>query len=246
MASPDRGRRFLRSLGILPRVLDHLQVYPFWLIDLSASPFGGNAFTPTLGFQACTSPEITLDMADIKEGNWFYPHHFIRGATVGSITLSRGVQFFDSDFYKWVMLALQGQGVVKRDLLLIHYFAISPLTLAEQAVDDPGVLLNAAADVGAAGAMMAKIVRAIPADAAARLGGGLLGGVAAGALSSIAGVNSPVEFAPRFPAKAWMLRGCKPMRWKSTGDFDAGSGDVSIAELEVQPHMIEELAVSNT
>lgn len=242
----NRGRRFLRSLGILPRVLDHLQVYPFWLIDLSATPFGGNAFTPTLGFQACTSPEITLEMADIKEGNWFYPHHFIRGATVGSITLTRGVQFFDSDFYKWVLLALQGQGIVKRDLLLIHYFAISPVTLAEQAIDNPAVLLNVAADVGAAGAMMAKIVRAIPAEAAANLALTAAGGAAAGLLSKIPGVNAPVEFAPRFPAKAWLLRHCKPVRWKSTGDFDATSGDVSIAELEVQPHQIDELAVSNT
>jgi len=240
------GRRFLRSLGILPRVLDHLQVYPFWVIDLSASPFGGNAFTPTLGFQGCTSPEITLEMSEIKEGNWFYPHHHIKGATVSPITLSRGIQFFDSDFYKWVLMALQGQGVVKRDLLLIHYFAISPLTLAEQAVDNPATLLNISADVGAAGAMMAKIVRAIPAQAAARLGGALLGGVAAGAFSKITGVNSPVEFAPRFPAKAWILRGCRPVRWKSTGDFDAMSSDVSVAELEVQPHYIEELAVSNT
>lgn len=227
-----------------PRILDHLQVYPFWIVDLASTPFTGGAFIPILGFQACTSPEITMDMADVKEGNWFYPHHFIRGATVSPMTLSRGVTFMDSDFYKWAMRALQGQGVVKRDLMLIHYFAISPVTLAMQIADNPASAIPGAFAAGLGGAMTAKIVSSMPPSA---LPGFLIPsglGQTAAALAPVTGMAPPVEFAPRLPAKAWKLKKCIPTRWKGGGDFDAMSGDVSIAEMEIAPERIEELSLS--
>jgi phage tail-like protein len=235
---------FAAGASLLPRIFDHLQNFPFWIMDMSASGFGGNAFTPLLGFSTCTSPEITLEMADIREGNWFYPHHHVKAATVSSITLTRGVQFYDSDFYKWLLMALQGQGVVKRDLILIHYFNISPITLAAQAAKKPGIVPSLIANVGVGGLMQGKILRAMPVQALGRYISTDLTAQSLAALNLVPGFNSPVEFAPRFPAKAWMLRGCVPMRWKSTSDFDATSGDVSIAELEIQPHYIEELSVS--
>lgn len=227
------------------RVLDHLQAYPFWLVDLSSSLFTGSAFTPIFGFQSCTSPEITADVAEVKEGNWFYPHHHIRGATVGSISMARGVKFFDSDFYKWTLKALQGQGIVKRDLMLIHYFAISPVALADQLSDDgAGVLLGALPAAGAGGAMMTKIIRAMPPGALPTFLATQLGGAAAASAQTFGSVNSPAEFAPRFPAKAWKLKKCLPTRWKAASDFDAASGDVSVAELEIAPHSIHELSLA--
>lgn len=230
----------------LPRILDNLQNFPFWLMDLSVSGFGGNAFSPMLGFATCTSPEITLEMADIREGNWFYPHHHIKGATVSPMTLTRGIQFFDSDFFRWFMLSLQGQGVVKRDLLLIHYFNISPITLAAQSIDHPGIIPSLLANAAVTGVMQNKIMKAMPLPAQVRYRVTDLAAQGQAALNMVPGFNSPIEFAPRFPAKAWVLKGCVPSRWKSTSDFDATSGDVSIAELEIQPHYIEELAVSST
>jgi len=228
------------------RVFDHLQAYPFWLVDLSATLFTGSAFTPIFGFQNCTSPEIAVEMAEVREGNWFYPHHHIKSATVSSITLSRGVQFIDSDFYKWFMKALQGQGVVKRDIMLIHYFSISPVTLASQIADDgAGVLLGALPAAGAGGAMMAKILKAMPKAALPSfLATQVAGAAMATASQFVPGLNSPIEFAPRFPAKAWKLKKCLPSRWKAGSDFDATSGEVSIAELELAPHRIEELSLA--
>ena len=226
------------------RIFDHLQLFPFWLVDLSATLFTGSAFTPIFGFSSCTSPEISVEQGEVREGNWFYPHHHIKSATVSSMTLSRGVQFMDSDFYKWFMKALQGQGVVKRDLMLIHYFSISPVSLAFQGAEvDPRVMLGAIPAAGIGGAMMAKIIKAMPKAALPSFLAPQIAGAATAVIEHLTGANSPIEFAPRFPAKAWKLKACLPTRWKPSGDFDASSSDVSIAELEIQPHRIEELSL---
>lgn len=170
-----------------------------------------------------------------------YPHHYATRATVGAITLTRGVLFMDSDFYKWALRTVEGLGTIKRDLMLIHYFSISPVTLAIQAAKRPELIGTALASAGIGGAMMAQIIRNIPpaalTDFLATQGAGLTAEV----VSQVTGYNPPVEHAQRFPAKAWILRQCKPTRWKASSDFDAASGDVAIAELEVQPHRVEEV-----
>jgi phage tail-like protein len=48
----------------------------------------------------------------------------------------------------------------------------------------------------------------------------------------------------RLPARGWFLSGCIPTRYKSGGDFDAASSDVSIQELEVQPEYVEEMTIA--
>ena len=55
----------------------------------------------------------------------------------------------------------------------------------------------------------------------------------------------PFEFTPRLPAKAWLLHDCIPTRFKSGSDFDAASGDVSIAEIEFAPEMFEEISLTS-
>lgn len=223
------------------RVFDHLQVYPFWVVDLAATPFGGNAFFPILGFQSCTAPEVTIEHAEIREGNWFYPHHYATKATVSAITLTRGVLFMDSDFYKWALRSIEGLGTISRDLMLIHYFAISPVTLAIQAAENPKLIPNALGTAGIGGTMMAQIIRNLPPAALTDFLAPQGLGLTAEIVAKTSGYNPPVEFAQRFPAKAWILRHCKPTRWKASSDFDASSGDVAIAELEVQPHRVEEV-----
>jgi hypothetical protein len=47
----------------------------------------------------------------------------------------------------------------------------------------------------------------------------------------------------RTVARAWLLWDCKPTRYRPTQDFDATAGDVSIAELEVQPVAVTEITV---
>ena len=61
-------------------------------------PLAWPLFFPLLGFQSISSPELTLDTQDVKEGNWPYTRKLVKGGTVSSITLTRGVQFFEADF----------------------------------------------------------------------------------------------------------------------------------------------------
>jgi len=51
------------------------------------------------------------------------------------------------------------------------------------------------------------------------------------------------EGAAKVPGKAWLLWDVIPTRYKMASDFDAKSGEVSIAELEVQPFAIEEFCL---
>lgn len=53
----------------------------------------------------------------------------------------------------------------------------------------------------------------------------------------------PFEFALRIPAKAYLLKGCIPARWRSGNDFDATDGSVSIAELDFTCELVEEISL---
>jgi hypothetical protein len=53
----------------------------------------------------------------------------------------------------------------------------------------------------------------------------------------------PFEFALRVPARAYLLKGCIPARWKSGNDFDAMDGSVSIAELDFTCEGVEEVSL---
>lgn len=50
--------------------------------------------------------------------------------------------------------------------------------------------------------------------------------------------------AANLPARAWMLFGCLPVRYKVAGDFDATSGGVSVMELELCMDRMEEFAMT--
>lgn len=105
------------------RVFDRLQNYSFWLFD--ASGIAGNplfsVFDPVLGFSAITAPEITLELKDVKPGNWEYKRRVVKSAEAAPINLQRGAQFFDSDFFLWLTNALRGVQPVRRNLVLIQF-----------------------------------------------------------------------------------------------------------------------------
>lgn len=57
---------------------------------------------------------------------------------------------------------------------------------------------------------------------------------------------SPIDSfqsALRLPGRAWVLWDCLPTRYKSGSDFDATSADVSIMELSIHPHFIQEIVL---
>lgn len=178
-------------------------------IELAALPI----FLPLSGFASITAPEIRAEVETIVEGNWIFPRKVIKSASLSAITLTRGVTFFNSDFWRWIMAAIHGDTEVfqtkrlglriggptpRRTLMLIHFFSKLPFG------GDNGINPDtpAVASVG------------------------------------------PFEFMARMPARAFLLTGCIPTRYKTGSDYDARSGDISISELEFEFEGLEEIALS--
>jgi len=234
---------------------DYLQNYPFWLMDIAPiEPLSYPLFTPLLGFSAITAPEINVEIQDITEANWFFKRKVVKGGDVSNMTLMRASKWYDGDFYKWVLAALAGntggRGAIhalavggatpRRDLLLVHFMSRSPLPAGA-----------AVSSVAAAGvlALQGTSTALTAGGASSLLSGAAIGGAAAIA-SSIAssGVGAPLgpfEFAPRVPAKAWVLYGCVPARYKAAGDFDATDGGISLQELEIAVESWDELSLGS-
>ena len=57
------------------------------------------------------------------------------------------------------------------------------------------------------------------------------------------GIDGPLEIAGFIPGKAWILWSCIPTRYRAGSGFDAMSGDVSIAELDIQPDAMVEITL---
>jgi phage tail-like protein len=230
---------------------DYLQVFPFWLADIGPlNTFSLPVLTPVFGFSQITSPEITVEIEQFKEGNWMFDRKVVKSASMTPMTLSRGVTLFESDFSNWMKAALYGDtqqfsSVVpllnvggptyRRTLMLIHFF--------QRTVSDPpkGGDDNNATVAGDAerAALLGLGVSASDVVAGLTLGG-LLFGLTRG-LNSLLG--TPFEFAARIPARAYILYGCIPSRYKAGSDFDATAGDISIQELELQVEMMEQISL---
>jgi len=209
-------------------------------------------FTPLSGFASITAPEITVELQDIKEGNWHFKRHSIKSADVSQITLTKGVTFANSDFWRWIIASITGDTEwqlklpfvpplrvggpsPRRQLVLIHFFARNPL-----------------GGITAGGITSAQTAIALAAGLA-EIGTALSGGVSGSSLEAAAasaGIGAALNFGPpdftvRVPARAYVLHGCLPTRYKMGGDFDARSGEVSIAELDLKPELVEEISLSS-
>lgn len=180
-------------------------------IELASLPI----FLPISGFSYITAPEMRANAETIVEGNWHYPRKVLKDGALSSITLQRGVTFFNSDFWRWFNAALHGNTEVfdtklfglriggpspRRTLLLIHFFARNPFG-GDNAQNTFGT-----------GPPLLPV--------------------------------GPFEFFLRLPARAFLLQGCIPTRYKVGSDFDARSSDISISELEFELEGIEEIALS--
>jgi hypothetical protein len=234
---------------------DFLQVYTFWLFDVAPiEGFSLPIFNPLAGFSSITAPGMTFDMFDVNEGNWLFTRRVIKRASVEPMTLTRGVTFFDSDFWRWCIAALTGdpQGfqirsvdsvvsiggpTPRRTLVLIQFFARNPISASS---------ITSVAQSALVAANAGLITSQVPGNFGKAVVGTLAaGGAAAGFAGSAANAAlGPFEFTVRVPAKAWILHDCLPTRYKAGGDFDAATSDVSLMELEIQPEMIEELSLT--
>jgi phage tail-like protein len=71
------------------------------------------------GFQSITSPELTQEPAEYREGIRTYTQKFPGVPSVNDITLIRGCARFDTAFFAWILAAAEGDEY-RGDLTLYH------------------------------------------------------------------------------------------------------------------------------
>ncbi len=229
-----------------PMFNDKLMTHQFHLLDvdfsMSLPPW---VLLPSAGFSAITSPEISIETREVREGTDPFAVHVLDKASTNVLTLQRGVSAFNSDFWRWTVGCLMGnkpydgnllellkdaatlsaspvQGK-RRNLLLMHFTGMSV----------PGLIKS----IGNASGAMNKIK-----------GGKMM---ATGGVVNAAG--SAIDFATNglidlgitsIPGKIYILFDCLPTRYKVGSDFDASSGEISLEELDIVYHRFEEMSLT--
>lgn len=228
-------------------------------------PLALPVFSPLVGFSAVTMPEISLETQEIVEANSLWRRKTVKRGDVSSLTAHRGVTFSDGDFYGWIMAALTGNTTSlgnlnltigslgaslglsssiiggptpRRDLLLVHNFKRDPYArINSDGSRDMSSNARAIASVASMGVDVGS--RLIEnADTAG------VGALAAAAVTFSGSPLGPYDIYPFRPARAWLLSGCLPVRYKPGNDFDATSGQVSIMEIDIQIESMEEISLS--
>lgn len=89
----------------------------FHLVD----PAGGN-LDPVAGFTQVTTPNITVEAAEYREGIYRWTRKYPGVTTVGEVQCMTGTVKRDSAFYEWIMRVANG-GVeeYRTDLMIMEY-----------------------------------------------------------------------------------------------------------------------------
>jgi phage tail-like protein len=81
---------------------------------------------PQAGFSACTTPEVSAESVEYREGTFVYTFKYPGVPSMGGdITLSRGAARLDSTFYTWMRVVIEGgaaEGGEYREDLAIKQF----------------------------------------------------------------------------------------------------------------------------
>jgi phage tail-like protein len=113
------------------RIEDYLQSYRFFLMETSYFSTKLNwtkrdwlpLFIIIGVFSSVSAPFISVEIEDIQEGNMRFPRKWPGKVSFGSITLERGILFWDADFWRWMVAGSQGQ--IHRKTLAL--FALSDI-----------------------------------------------------------------------------------------------------------------------
>ena len=106
---------------------DRLQAYPFFLTDISISlrvPFFVLGELGIQQFKSVSTPEMTMDTAEVVRLNSMYKVPYYTGASCGVISCTRGATPWDQTFYRWLNRSLKGTDRVQRHMLLIHFSSL--------------------------------------------------------------------------------------------------------------------------
>ena len=75
------------------------------------------------GFNTCTTPELSVEATEYREGIWVYTRKYPGLPTVSDITLGRGVTRRASSFYDWMVRCVEG-GEYRATLTIYHYHRV--------------------------------------------------------------------------------------------------------------------------
>jgi len=87
-------------------------------------PAGGN-LDPVAGFTSVSTPDITVDVADYREGIYRWTRKFPGVQSVGEVQLSKGTARRESDFFNWVLKVINGGVATYRTDLIVMEFHIT-------------------------------------------------------------------------------------------------------------------------
>jgi len=85
-----------------------------------ASPLPGSG-PSVAGFNACTTPEVSQEAVEYKEGHFVYTRKYPGVPTMSDVTLSRGVALKDTALYTWMMTCVEGAPEYRTDVIITHY-----------------------------------------------------------------------------------------------------------------------------
>lgn len=103
---------------------DYLSSMRFF-VDISNATGGnvnlGTTATGSTGFQTCSTPEVSVDAVQYKEGTWIYPKKFPGIPSMSDVSLSRGVTRGDSTLWAWLKQIIEGSGEYRVDMAIKQY-----------------------------------------------------------------------------------------------------------------------------
>ena len=73
------------------------------------------------GFMSCSTPELTVEAVEYREGTYNYPRKYPGNATVSDVSLQRGVTRTDSGFWAWIRSTAEGSGNYRTTVEIKHF-----------------------------------------------------------------------------------------------------------------------------
>lgn len=136
---------------------DILRNDSFYLLDFSLGELSFATQLIQAGFKSCTTPELTVQTQEVREGNFPIPRKIITGGSVNTIIATKGATWYDSDFWRWISRTLMGEGggltqglgylgtsdsKFRKDMVLMHFMKGTGVPMTFQLPGFEGGLLD--------------------------------------------------------------------------------------------------------
>ena len=98
---------------------DFLQNFRY-LVTATAFPGGGDPLQAEGGFNSVTIPDITVEIAEYREGIFTFTRKFPGIPAFTDVTLTKGVVRGDTKFFDWIQRCI-GDTEYRTDVLIYHF-----------------------------------------------------------------------------------------------------------------------------